>query len=347
MIPAVLLPAVLLTLALLLDTGATARPPQSYGSHINDSPDFLHYRNTSCVVLNEVQHDCCTVQKPIDYPFLFGCRYMHFFSATTEFTGVLFGADRNCTVDAFDTNSLLLFSPYAYGVGDALSDANVFQQQGLRSRGGIAKHTVLIDGQNTTVIEWSDIVVALTFQDKPKAVEYGTVQVWLFRNGTIGTVYHLTGNYFGGMASINYDGASGYSRNSPLAPLLNVSEAFLAVPMDMNGTSCARIPRYNISVWTNPPDVCLNPLRQVENFHGDYSDDVSALSLAATDDLQLYGKNFKHGYKPLKVCRGDALHFAAFNHKNGRTKHRGSKIAGAAGAVVFAGLIAFVIFALV
>lgn len=283
----------LLTLLLLFKRvsggggATTTKSPDAYRSN------FLPYDHPECLMENGIQYQCCSTDVTIGYVFPFACEYQTSFSASTTGASLLF-ENVPCTEYDVGEFSISLFVPGNISAGPA-----ALFPDALLPNAGIGQHTVALDGSLVTVVEWSGIFFG-NYKAEVGYERYGTVQAWLFPNGTIGAIYHSRGLYFGSRLVICYDGDCSIYHNHTDAL---ASEAFLLVPDPTD--DCSGQPQYTQRNWGGAPDVCLNvfePLpRNEENsyyyVHKDYPG-----ALPDYDDPQ------DAVYTPLTICPSDSYY---------------------------------------
>jgi hypothetical protein len=261
------------------------------------------------------QDACCTGTFDIGYEFPFACENQTSASAVTA-AYLVFGDEPACGGD-----SAIL--QYLFSLGDEFFEAN------LVNKGGIGVHYgVMLAGETEriTMVEFSGITFIPPFEfDHERrsggafSIKVGTFQVFLFRNGTIGLVYHLTGDWFGLHGAFCYDPfqCEYFSGGPPFGPdieatsFLRTSEAYLAVPDSaLLGENCTSIANYTTVIWSNPPDFCANPVREYEDFF-DSSEDMpindenwdNYLYYDGNDDDYFFDGNVP--YTPLSICPAD------------------------------------------
>ena len=190
-----------------------------------------------------LQPYCCSGSLDIGYTFPFGCGSFTTFSLQTS-PSIRFG-EGACYNFTYPT-----FSPF-------------INFDTLLPRGGATSRLVTIGGASTRVIEWSGIYV-----NYPVYVHFGSVQVYLFRNGTIGVVYHLTGRFFGPITEYcnsEADASTCVAVSPSDGSFLRTSETYLFTPQP---TDCNA--PLTMATWPDAPDICYNGIN-VDNL-GDYAD---------------------------------------------------------------------------
>jgi hypothetical protein len=271
-----------------------------------------------------IEIQCCSPFYQIGYNFTFGCNTYNAISVSAM-PSITFNSSASQKCWDFDFPSI---SPY-FNFGVILTNGSVYG------------HNVSLGGENVLVIEWTGIYTIF-----PVYVHTGTVQLWLFRNGTFGIIYHLTGQFFSltadyclnscGCYSISEAGAHDIhhekkeiTENLTMAELTLISdtellrgaEAFLFTP---NTFSCNA--PYIQNVWTHPPDKCYTPFSDSIG-----KGDTFGLFIPPVDCTLENSANLSYCssrgaypnaaynasgilYDPLKVCPADLNPNAVFNH---------------------------------
>jgi hypothetical protein len=279
-----------------------------------------------------IEIQCCSPFYPIGYNFTFGC---HTYNAITvsAMPSITFNSTAAQKCWEFEFPSI---SPY-FNFGVILTNGSVYG------------HNVTIDNENVLVIEWTGIYTIF-----PVYAHVGTVQLWLFRNGTFGVIYHLTGQFFSltadyclnscGCYSISEAGAHNirhdkekFAENATTAEMTLVSdtellrggEAFLFTP---NAFSCNA--PYIQSEWKHPPNTCYTPFADSIGKGDTFglfippvdctianSDTLSYCSSRGAYPIEAYDPT-GITYHPLKVCPADLNPAAVF--ANSTSGHSGS-----------------------
>lgn len=234
----------------------------------------------------EFGSSCCTVAYDIGYNFPFGCsiRTQYVAAATPSIT---FDPAVPCYYEAYP--SVTVFTA-----------VNVVLPQD-----GVATHMIYDGTEYVRVLEWSGIYELVDF------VHVGTVQMWLFRNGTIGVTYHLTGQWFNSIASYNNNcsGCPSVVLSGGGTSLLRDHNAYLLVPSTEH---CAA--PMTITEWKRPPNYCFNEIRESYNKSALFIPDVDCS--IANENYFSYCSNYKTlpadikdatgvTYEPLWICPAD------------------------------------------
>jgi len=300
-----------LILAATIPTGATNSVLYEVFSQCGPPDDYI-----------EIQ--CCSPFYQIGYNFTFGCNTYNAISVSAM-PSITFNSTASQKCWDFEFPSI---SPYfSFGV--------------ILTNGSVYGHNITIDNENVLVIEWTGIYTIF-----PVYAHVGTVQLWLFRNGTFGIIYHLTGQFFSltadyclnscGCYDISTSGTQTMLRDtvvsdtslhtlemeaSPDTFLLRSGEAFLFTP---NPYSCNA--PYIQSVWKHPPNKCLTPFNESIG-----KGDTFGLFIPPVDCTLENSANLSYcssrgaypnaaynasgiTYDPLKVCPADLNPNAVFNH---------------------------------
>jgi len=237
---------------------------------------------------------CCTAPQDIGYNFPFGCATRTQFIASTS-PSLTFDPAGACFNYSFPS-----FTAYL-GLDTLLPQA------------GIGSYLKSYKGDKIRVVEWSGV-----YNIFPVYSHFGTVQMWLLKDGSIGVIYHLTGQFFSG--DVNYNNNCKGCPNVVVAvndvSYLKTGEAYMFTP---SKTSCSS--PYTKTVWKNPPNVCLNPIRSEypppaffipdeDCYLGDPSpaDYCASRFVYPNDAYNASGVT----YKPLIVCTVDENHHAVF-----------------------------------
>jgi len=230
------------------------------------------------------QYDCCTQMTKIGFDFPFMCGSYDQFSVSTE--GFLTFTELACDWD-FDLNQPYIAPFYGDyelylkregGIGQYLFDLDQLKHYLAHPHEDFA--TVLeLDANNKflgqthkkpiKVIEWS-----LVYYYDLKYVPVGTIQVWLFYNGTFGLVYHLMDankiaeqtffyvafGIYHGDARVDYNFIVD-EEHPEQRDYFKYSSAYLFhQPKDARLCQTAK---YIGEKWVNPPNICFNPAREV------------------------------------------------------------------------------------
>jgi len=276
---------------------------------------------------------CCSPQYPIEFNFTFGCNTYESFSVGVT-PSITFNSSQSqaCYQTMYPS-----ITPYL--------DLDI-----VLNNGTVYGHNLTYEGEHVRVIEWSGL-----YDIFPSFVHPGTVQLWLFPNGTYGIIYHLTGQLFVATSyycSIDDNNQYGCFNISFAADttLLRTAEAYLFTPSTY---SC--LAPYTQKEWKHPPDMCLNPTNvSLQNGNDDdlFIPDVDCTLENTPNYTYCASRGFYPNeaynasgitYKPLKVCPADLNPAAVFNntvHPHHAPMHkRGDPLAtpGAIAGMVMAG----------
>ena len=231
---------------------------------------------------------CCSTVQEIGYNFPFGCSTRTQFVASTT-PSITF--DRAVPCFNFSYPSFTAFLGFDI----------------LLPQGGVGSYMKTHKGESVRVIEWSGV-----YNLFPVYAHFGTVQMWLFRDGSIGVLYHLTGQFF--LANTFYSNDCVSCKPvvvSNSTEYLRSGEAYIFLP---SSSDCAA--PFAKTVWHNPPNKCFNPVRtnytnstlfipnedcSLENWQYPWRSYCADRDFAPNDAYNASGIT----YKPLKVCEVD------------------------------------------
>jgi hypothetical protein len=247
-----------------------------------------------------IQVTCCSPAYKIGYSFPFGCdTYDSFVVSSTP--SITFNTSNSGACWDFGFPS---FSPF-------------INFDVILNNGSVYGHMLVENGEDVLVIEWTGIYLPF-----PPYVHFGTVQLWLFQNGTIGVIYHLTGQFFSATAAYwTVPRGSGYNISfAGDVALLRGGEAYLFVP---DASVCCAA--YKQKVWKHPPNECLTPFNVSAangDDHGLFVPPVDCNLTNSADLSYCSGRGLYPNdaydptgitYTPLMVCPADLTIYAVFN----------------------------------
>jgi hypothetical protein len=302
---------VIVYVALFLIEGADATGDGGGASPSPAVNGYIPY-NDECL---ERQFGCVTVVVPIGFDFPFFCGVANDFYALDN--GHITFSSVQPSLDG-ELNRI-----YPLVVFDTL----------LTDAGGIGRYLFKHHGEHVRVIEWSHEVVY------HEGGSIGTYQLWLFKSGKIGMIYHVKDLHRLASATVSIVGRDPSSTQTYNAQdLLAVAPAYLFHPPHRGAVGGCNA-TYTKEIWHNPPNECFNAARKYAELDPN-ADYYSASSTPEESSRPTDSPYPLQDYHPLKVCEivDEKLKFGSHKKEDGKKKGGNDQAAiagGIAGGIIF------------